>query len=178
MPRLPADAGCLDRARLRTREFHFEKAARYRAAFLFFARARVALLRCASGVLCLRVACLTLHLSVSSSLHSMTLSFLGWDDFFSHHFSPFSCDGLVPARVVAEHKHGFDVFSTAGALSAECTGKLLHAAATRADLPAVGDWVAVRPRPGETHADIHAVLPRRTKFSRRAAGASAVEQIL
>jgi ribosome biogenesis GTPase / thiamine phosphate phosphatase len=38
--------------------------------------------------------------------------------------------------------------------------------------------VVARIRPGERHADIHAVLPRRTKFSRRAAGDSAVEQIV
>jgi ribosome biogenesis GTPase len=36
----------------------------------------------------------------------------------------------------------------------------------------------VRIRPGETHADIHAVLPRRTKFSRRAAGDDDIEQIV
>src|SRR5690606_40989767 len=44
--------------------------------------------------------------------------------------------------------------------------------------PAVGDWVAVRRREGEPRADLHAVLPRRTKFSRRAAGSEEIEQIV
>jgi ribosome biogenesis GTPase len=55
---------------------------------------------------------------------------------------------------------------------------LLHHAVQRAELPAVGDWVAARIRPGEACADIHAVLPRRTKFSRSAVGDSGTEQIL
>jgi ribosome biogenesis GTPase len=116
----------------------------------------------------------------------MTLSSLGWDDFFASSFQPFSNDGLVPARVALEHKHAFELLSVYGEFTAECTGKLLHTARRRADLPAVGDWVAVRFRPGEYHAcpeqrrraDIHAILPRRTKFSRGAVGDSGGEQIV
>ncbi len=112
----------------------------------------------------------------------MSLSSLGWDNFFSGHFAPFSStpDGFVPARVALEHKHAYELLAASGELSAECTGKLLHDAASRADLPAVGDWVVVRVRPGESHAGIHAVLPRKTKFSRQSAGEArhATEQIV
>ena len=108
----------------------------------------------------------------------MALSSLGWDDFFANHFQRFSTGDLVPARVALEHKHAYELLSAHGELAAECTGKLVHTVATRADLPAVGDWVAVRLRPGEPRADIHAVLPRKTKFSRRAAGDTAGEQIV
>jgi len=108
----------------------------------------------------------------------MTLSSLGWDDSFAAAFQPFSTAGLLPARVALEHKHAYALLSPAGELAAECTGRLLHAATARGDLPAVGDWVAIRPRPNETRADIHAVLPRRTKFSRRAVGESGGEQIV
>lgn len=108
----------------------------------------------------------------------MQLSSLGWDDFFARHFQPFSSDNLFPARVALEHKHAYELLSPDGEFSAVCTGRLLHDAASRADLPAVGDWVAARPRPNETHADIHAVLPRRTKFSRQAVGDGGGEQIV
>lgn len=110
----------------------------------------------------------------------MTLSPLGWDEFFANHFQPYSTGGFVPARVALEHKHAYELLSTHGELAAECTGRLLHDAASRADLPAVGDWVAARVRPGEARADIHAVLPRKTKFSRQAAGEPrhATEQII
>jgi ribosome biogenesis GTPase len=108
----------------------------------------------------------------------MTLHSLGWDEFFANAFQPFSLDGFVAARVALEHKHAYVLLSPAGELRAECTGKLLHHSTRRADLPAVGDWVAARLRPGEACADIHAVLPRRTKFSRTAVGDAGGEQII
>lgn len=108
----------------------------------------------------------------------MDLSSLGWDDFFANHFQPFLPSAFVPARVVLEHKHTCVLLSAAGEYTATCTGRMLHAAVARTDLPAVGDWVVARPRPGERLADIHAVLPRRTKFSRRAPGEEELEQIV
>lgn len=108
----------------------------------------------------------------------MTLVSLGWDDTLAADFQPYSHSDFQPARVARAHKHACEVLTPAGLLPAACTGRLLHDATTHADLPAVGDWVVVRPRPGETRMDIHAVLPRRTKFSRRAAGDRDMEQIV
>ncbi len=108
----------------------------------------------------------------------MTLSSLGWDDGFARHFQPYSELGFLPARVAREHRHACEVWLGPELIPAVCTGRLLHATTARAELPAVGDWVVVRPRPGEAQADIHAVLPRRTKFSRRAAGPLAEEQVV
>ncbi len=120
----------------------------------------------------------------------MELSSLGWDDFFARPFasltSASTASDLVPARVALEHKHAYTLLSLHGELAATCTGKLLHSAPTRADLPAVGDWVVARLRPAESgtcseqrrRADIHAVLPRKTKFSRRASGPDTTEQIV
>ena len=47
-----------------------------------------------------------------------------------------------------------------------------------ADLPAVGDWVAVAARPDERAGTVQAVLPRRTKFSRKTAWQASEEQVL
>ncbi len=63
-------------------------------------------------------------------------------------------------------------------LFARVTGRLRHEAAGRADFPAVGDWVAARRQPGEEWATIHAILPRRSRFSRKVAGEDAEEQIV
>jgi ribosome biogenesis GTPase len=63
-------------------------------------------------------------------------------------------------------------------MSAEVSGKFRHEARGRGDFPSVGDWVAVEPRPNEAKATIHAVLPRRTRFSRKEAGARTEEQVL
>ncbi|MFA6046758.1 MAG: GTPase RsgA, partial [Phycisphaerales bacterium] len=111
-------------------------------------------------------------------LASMSLSSLGWDDFFVRAFQPFAAAGLVPARVAVQHKHAYELLSAEGPVAATCTGRLLHLAAGPGDLPAVGDWVAVFPRAGEAQVDIHAVLPRRTKFSRRASGDPDLEQVV
>jgi ribosome biogenesis GTPase len=108
----------------------------------------------------------------------MHLSSLGWHESLAPQFQHFATDGLMPARVAREHKHAYELLSAHGELTAVCTGKLLHHSTGRGDLPAVGDWVAIGLRPGEAHGDIHAVLPRRTKFSRRAAGDTATEQIV
>lgn len=108
----------------------------------------------------------------------MSLSSLGWTDALAASFPPHATAGLVPARVAIQHKNSYELLTATGAVKATCVGKLLHDSATRADLPAVGDWVAVRLRPYEPYADIHAVLPRRTLFSRRAPGDSGGEQVV
>ena len=65
-----------------------------------------------------------------------------------------------------------------GPLPGHVAGRLRHAAASSADLPAVGDWVAVAARPGERAGTVQAVLPRRTKFSRKTAWQASEEQVL
>lgn len=116
----------------------------------------------------------------------MTLDSLGWNNGFAEAFQRFSNDGFLPARVALEHKHAYELLSPRGEIAAVCTGRLLHTVRSRAELPAVGDWVAVRlrtptvgaaPAPADG-ADIHAVLPRQTCFSRRAAGDCDEEQVL
>src|SRR5205085_9050543 len=64
-----------------------------------------------------------------------------------------------------------------GELLAEIAGSLRHSAVALAELPAVGDWVVIEAREGEGRATILEVLPRKSKFSRKAAGAQTVEQI-
>src|SRR4029434_9494623 len=62
-----------------------------------------------------------------------------------------------------------------GELQVQHSGKLRHEAET---LSAVGDWVAVRPSAGEDTGTIEAILPRRSKFSRKVAGELTEEQIV
>lgn len=109
----------------------------------------------------------------------MTLAELGWNDALALVFAPHAAAGLEPARVVCELRRNFyAVHTAAGEVLAECGGGFFHHARTPDQFPAVGDWVAVRLRSGEERADLHAVLPRRTKFSRRASGSEEIEQIV
>jgi ribosome biogenesis GTPase len=55
---------------------------------------------------------------------------------------------------------------------------LRHDAVDRSELPAVGDWVVLAPRPGENWATIHGVLPRRSAFTRKVAGYETQGQVL
>lgn len=112
-------------------------------------------------------------------LSAMTLEALGWTEDFATAFAPHAAAGLEPARVVCELRRNFYAVQTASReMLAECGGGFFHHAHTPDEYPAVGDWVAVRPRAGEMRADLHAVLPRRTKFSRRAAGSHEKEQLV
>jgi ribosome biogenesis GTPase len=79
--------------------------------------------------------------------------------------------------VAAHTTRLFRVASEADELLAEVSGSLRHAALSPQDLPAIGDWIALRPRPGG-RAAILSVLPRRTAFVRRAAGDRGVAQVL
>lgn len=109
----------------------------------------------------------------------MSLAAFGWNDTLESAFAPHAAAGLEPARVVCELRRKFCAVQTAtGELLGECRGGFFHHARTAEQFPAVGDWVAVKRREGTERADIHAVLPRRTKFSRRASGTEEVEQII
>lgn len=109
----------------------------------------------------------------------MSLNEYGWSEDWAATFAPHAAAGFEPGRVVCELRRKFYAVQTADRESlAECTGSFFHRTAETAEFPAVGDWVAVRRRENETRLDIHAVLPRRTKFSRRAAGEEQIEQVV
>ena len=106
------------------------------------------------------------------------LATLGWDAGFDALFALHAAEGLVPARVVLEHTHIYRVVTADGEVLARVSGRLRHQAAHRADFPTVGDWVAVAPAAHAGDARILAVLPRRSRFSRRAAGDPTEEQVV
>ena len=87
-------------------------------------------------------------------------------------------DGWAAARVIREQGQFYQVAGEFGEVCADVAGRLRHEAGSRADLPAVGDWVGVLPRLGEGGGTVHAILPRRTKFSRKMAGAVTDEQVV
>ena len=105
------------------------------------------------------------------------LEALGWDAGRETEFATHAAAGLVPGRVAVQHRGAYDVLTAAGVLRCEVPARLVREAASIAELPAVGDWVAVEPGP-DGGGTIHAVLPRRSRFSRKRAGETAEEQVL
>ena len=109
----------------------------------------------------------------------MRLTDLGWDAAWALAFEPWTVRAHVqPGRVAIEFNYLYRVYLDVGEADAVLAGRLKHTATSRGDLPAVGDWVVVRRRPDADRAAISAVLPRRTKFSRRMAGHVTDEQVV
>ncbi len=105
-----------------------------------------------------------------------TLAVLGWTDELEAAFTPHAERGFEPARVVAEHRGGYLVRGERDERLAHPRGKLRDDE-INAGMPAVGDWVAICDAPGD-RAAIEAVLPRRTKVSRKTPWLKAEEHIL
>ena len=109
----------------------------------------------------------------------MTLADFGWSDDFAEAYAPWaSAPDVRPGRVAIEFNQIFRIHTEEGELDAVTAGRLKHRATRRAELPAVGDWVAVRKRSGHDHAVIVGVLPRRSAFTRRSAGNITGEQVV
>jgi ribosome biogenesis GTPase / thiamine phosphate phosphatase len=103
----------------------------------------------------------------------LKLQDLGWDAFFADAFEPYEQDNLIPARVSARHHGPCELLTELGRLGGIPSGRLADD-----ELPAVGDWVAVRKVEGEKKAVIEAVLPRRSSFTRKEAWKRTVVQVV
>jgi ribosome biogenesis GTPase len=103
----------------------------------------------------------------------LNLEALGWSPFFADGFEPYREEGVIPARVAIRHHGPCVLFSELGELGGVPAGRL-----DEPELPAVGDWVAARPLPGERKALIEAVLPRRSAFTRKEAWRRTAQQVV
>ena len=99
------------------------------------------------------------------------LAQLGWNDEVAAQFEEHALAGLRPGRVAVQHRGAWEVATEDGDATVEITGRLHHAAGP-GELPVVGDWVGLRDN------QIDAVLPRRSKFSRKTPFTEVSEQVL
>lgn len=82
-------------------------------------------------------------------------------------------------RIIAQEKGGYRAVCEGGELAAEISGKLRFEAGTASDYPAVGDFVLLDRNTDETgNAIIQRVLPRKSLFTRKAAGKSNEVQVI
>jgi len=105
----------------------------------------------------------------------MQMEQAGWDYLWEQEFTRRQQSSLIPGRVFTHNRQWYALYTENGELEAELAGALLYRLEDH-ELPVVGDWVAFR-----QHGDlgiIHDVLPRRTKFSRRAPGRQLREQVI
>ena len=102
----------------------------------------------------------------------------GWNDYFEAVWKDADRGTAIPARVIAQSRGIWRVAGDFVERPAEAAGKLRLAAEEGADWPAVGDWVAVGFRDQGIAAQIHEVLPRRSRFVRKMAGKKIAEQVI
>jgi len=102
----------------------------------------------------------------------MSLDTLGWNRRWLEKFEAHNGKGLVPARVVGEHRSHYRVATDAAEFSAGTTGRMRNTSPQRSDLPGVGDFVALDLPKGDSPATIEVVLPRTNALIRKASGKS------
>ena len=111
---------------------------------------------------------------------TVSLEDLGWDEQFAGRFAAYARKGWVPARLIRETKINYGaLLETMEEVDCVLAGKVWHEASCDADLPVVGDWVALDLGGGENEENvIRARLARRSKFSRKFPGKSSEEQVI
>ena len=97
----------------------------------------------------------------------------GWDAGWASAFEQLEDHNLIPARVAAQHRGAYDLWTADAELRARASGRLFYEHEVGGVLPAVGDWVVVVP-PNT----IISVLTRRSAFVRKGAGLGSDEQVL
>lgn len=107
------------------------------------------------------------------TLLSPSLFSLGYDDRWAEAIACVDADGCVAGRVVCVERGRVRVLGEGVDVWASVAGRLHHKLASD-ELPATGDWVAVRP----DSARVEAVLPRRTVLARRAVGDAGARQVV
>ena len=98
----------------------------------------------------------------------MKLSGLGYNDYFENQFSCYLDKAYKPARVIGQQKGQYTLRLESGDYTAKLSGKYMYKADIKKDYPTVGDWVACQ-LVNDREAVIHALLPRKTYFSRKLA---------
>lgn len=109
----------------------------------------------------------------------MTLKGLGWNADFEEAFAAYRAKGWVPARLIRESPINFGALLAKGEeIDVVLCGRVWHEAACDADLPAVGDWVAVELGHENHDHVIRAIVPRQSCFSRKMPGNSSQAQVI
>jgi len=113
----------------------------------------------------------------NSGKFQFTLEDLGYNEFFEKYRIEQNIDLYNVGRIISEHKERYIVKTQSGDFEAEIVGNLIYSSQSRADFPAVGDWVSVTEY-DEGKLLIHSVFPRKTILERTAIGKFGEKQII
>lgn len=107
----------------------------------------------------------------------MNLSDLGLTKEMSDYLADNSLSDFTIARVICEYRERYIVSTGVNQYEAEITGNMRFSANSRADFPAVGDWVTVKTFDSDL-AIIHGILPRKSTLERQMIGKPGEKQII
>ncbi len=107
----------------------------------------------------------------------MTLTDLGLTDDINTYLKNNNLNSFVLGRVTQEHRERYIVSTGENEYDAEITGNLRFSADSRADFPAVGDWVTMIVY-DQNLAIIHKILPRKSILERQTVGKFGEKQII
>ncbi|HAV14075.1 MAG TPA: ribosome small subunit-dependent GTPase A [Opitutae bacterium] len=111
----------------------------------------------------------------------MSLESLGWNAGYAEQFRQLQGEDWQPARLIRDNKISYGALLGDGSeLEVIMSGAVYHEANTDAELPSVGDWVALEmgEENNEYDAVIRARLERQTCLSRKAPGKGTEEQVI
>ncbi|MBF0449360.1 MAG: ribosome small subunit-dependent GTPase A [Candidatus Magnetomorum sp.] len=108
----------------------------------------------------------------------MQLKDLGWTQFFENHYEQYRNQDYSVMRIIRQNRDNYVACSDLGEFSCEVTGKFRFDSDSKSKFPTVGDWVVTSILAGEQKAMIHALLPRKSVFSRKVAGQITEEQVV
>lgn len=97
----------------------------------------------------------------------MNLTDLGYTNELSAYVSENNLSAFSIGRVIQENRERYIVSTGENEYDAEITGNLRYTATSRADFPAVGDWVAMTVYDSD-HSIINKILPRKSVLERQA----------
>ena len=107
----------------------------------------------------------------------MTLTDLGFNQVLESFVRDNNLSDYTTGRVTQEHRERYIVSTGDNEYEAEITGNLRFSASSRADFPAVGDWVTMTVYDSDL-AIIHRILPRISVLERQAVGKPGEIQII
>ena len=107
----------------------------------------------------------------------MTLKALGYNKTIEDCRKDQQLEAFGIGRIIAEHKERYIVKTAEREFEGEVIGNLRFTATSRADFPAVGDWVAISEY-DEDKVLIHKIFPRKTIIERKSSGKQGDKQII
>ena len=113
------------------------------------------------------------RMAAPDSIDFEALAGIGWRDADCATLPAGLAPGSRVARVIAQHRSGYEVHDGATAFAVQAPAQMVRAGVAPRSRPAVGDWVVLAPSPPPL---IETLLPRRTLLARAAAGESHREQ--